>query len=150
MTHPSRANSGLTQLGRATPILRVASLEASVDYYVNVLGFRTDFDDPRIFASVSRGDATLFLCEGDQGHPGSWAYIGVADCAALWDEYRLTGARLRQEPTNHSWAREIQIEDLDGNVLRFGSDPIEDEPHGEWLDMRGRRWRKSDDGWVRS
>jgi catechol 2,3-dioxygenase-like lactoylglutathione lyase family enzyme len=83
MADPSSASPAGTQFWRATPILRVHSLEASVGYYINVLGFRIDFQDPGIFASVSRGEATLFLCEGDQGHPGSWVYIGVADCAAL-------------------------------------------------------------------
>src|SRR5438128_2085129 len=29
---------------------------------------------------------------------------------------------------------------------RIGSDPKENEPVGEWLDMRGRRWIKSPDG----
>jgi hypothetical protein len=113
------------------------------------MGFRLDFRDPGIIASVSRGECTLFLVEGDQGYPGAWVFIGVADCGALWQEYQLTGARLRQPPTNHPWAREIQIEDLDGNVLRFGSDPIEGEPYGEWLDMCGGRWRKVVTGWER-
>lgn len=26
-------------------------------------------------------------------------------------------------PTSYSWALEFQVEDPDGNVLRFGSDP---------------------------
>jgi len=26
--------------------------------------------------------------------------------------------------TNHSWALEFQVEDPDGNVLRFGSEPV--------------------------
>jgi hypothetical protein len=34
----------------------------------------------------------------------------------------------------------MQVEDLDGNVLRFGSDPIKGQPYGEWLDMNGRLW----------
>jgi hypothetical protein len=34
----------------------------------------------------------------------------------------------------------MQVEDLDGNVLRFGSEPRPGEPDGEWLDMHGRRW----------
>jgi hypothetical protein len=34
----------------------------------------------------------------------------------------------------------MQVEDLDGNVLRLGSDPRAGEPDGEWLDMHGRRW----------
>jgi hypothetical protein len=44
----------------------------------------------------------------------------------------------------------MQVEDLDGNVLRLGSEPKSDEPIGEWLDMRGVRWAKSGDGsWAR-
>jgi catechol 2,3-dioxygenase-like lactoylglutathione lyase family enzyme len=138
------------QFSKATPVLRVRSVEASADYYVRVLGFRVDFRDPGIIASVSRGECTLFLVEGDQGYPGAWVFIGVEDAGALWQEYQHAGARLRQPPTNHPWAREIQIEDLDGNVLRFGSEPIEGEPYGEWLDMRGERWRKVNGGWERS
>lgn len=133
----------------AAPILRVASLQASLAYYASALGFTRDWGD-RWFAAVSRGRCTLFLAEGDQGNPGGWVYVGVGDAAALHDEFRAKGAKVRQPPTNHPWALEIQVEDLDGNVLRFGSDPIEGQPFGEWLDMRGVRWKKSADGtWAR-
>ena len=40
----------------------------------------------------------------------------------------------------------MQVEDLDGNVLRIGSDPKKDEPYGNWLDMNGVRWRELPDG----
>jgi hypothetical protein len=44
----------------------------------------------------------------------------------------------------------MQIEDLDGNVLRIGSDPKPELPIGEWLDMQGDRWQHSADGhWIR-
>lgn len=44
----------------------------------------------------------------------------------------------------------MQIEDPDGNVLRFGSEPKTDEPFGERLDMQGRSWARSPDGgWTR-
>jgi catechol 2,3-dioxygenase-like lactoylglutathione lyase family enzyme len=134
-----------------TPILRVESLSASIDYYVNVLGFRLDWEGPGIFASVSRGKANLFLCEKDQGHAGGWVWVGVSDTAALHEDYQRRGARIRHAPTNYEWAYEMQVEDLDGNVLRMGSEPHEDEPIGEWLDMRGDRWvRKTEgDGWMR-
>jgi hypothetical protein len=39
-----------------------------------------------------------------------------------------------------SLAYEMQVEDLDGNVLRLGSDSKENEHAGEWLDMQGKRW----------
>ena len=132
-----------------SPILRVSSLEASVDYYVRVLGFAVDWREPGVIASVSRGRCTLFLCEGDQGHAGGWVWIGVGDARALHAEYVERGARVRHPPTNFAWAVEMQVEDLDGNVLRMGSEPEEGAAIGEWLDMRGDRWVRSGDGWTR-
>lgn len=133
----------------AIPILRVAKLEASVRYYVDVLGFKTDWHYPTV-ASVGRDDCDLFLCEGDQGHAGAWAWIGVKDVDALHDELRARGAIIRHPPANYFWAREMQVADPDGNVLRLGSDPRPDEPLGEWLDMDGVRWAPEPDGkWRR-
>ncbi len=126
--------------GGATPILRVRDLAASIDYYVNSLGFQIDFQGPGPFASVSRGRCCLFLSEGDQGHPGTWAWIGVSDVDRLYAEFQAKGALIRQAPTNFSWACEIQVSDPDGNVLRFGSDPKPDQPFGPWLDMNGVLW----------
>ena len=37
-----------------TPILRVGSLVASIEHYVKVLGFKVDWQNPGIMASVSR------------------------------------------------------------------------------------------------
>ena len=130
-----------------TPILRVLDVDASIDYYVRVLGFVVDWHAP-YFASVSRGKCHIFLSQGDQGQPGSWVWIGVEDADALLEEYRRSGAKIRHTPTNYSWAYEMQVEDLDGNVLRLGSDSKENEPAGEWLDMQGKRWvRIPEGGW---
>lgn len=126
-------------LGGVTPVLRVSNAALSREYYVNVLGFAVDFESED-FVSVSRGGCTLFLCEGDQGHPGSWVWIDGKDVDVLHEEFRAAGARIRHAPTNYSWALEMQVEDPDGNILRFGSDPRPGEPDGEWLDMYGRRW----------
>jgi predicted enzyme related to lactoylglutathione lyase len=137
-----------TRFEGATPIFRVNDLKASVDYYVNTLGFRIDFLE--IIASVSRDGVGLFLVEGDQGNPESWVWIGVEDVESLFDEYRRKGAKIRQPPTNFEWALEMQIEDPDGNVLRMGSEPKEGQPFGPWLDMHGDLWaRKSGGGWTR-
>jgi catechol 2,3-dioxygenase-like lactoylglutathione lyase family enzyme len=133
-----------------TPILPVKSLPASIDYYVQVLGFKLNWQETGIFASVSRGRCCLFFSEGDQGKPGMWVWIGVSDAEALFEDYRAKGAKLRHPPTNYSWALEFQVEDLDGNVLRLGSEPKQGHPIGEWLDMDGVRWAQSSDGrWKR-
>lgn len=132
-----------------SPILRVQKLAASIDHYVHVLGFKLDWQD-KYFASVSRGKCQIFLCEGDQGHAGGWIWIGVEDADVLLEEYRKTGAKIRHAPTNYSWAYEMQVEDIDGNVLRLGSEPKRDQPTGEWLDMQGQRWLRLPDGdWRR-
>ncbi|MBI3765121.1 MAG: VOC family protein [Ignavibacteriales bacterium] len=130
----------------ASPILRVLNLQASIDHYVKVLGFTVDWQDPGIIGSVTRDRCNIMLAESDQGNPGSWVWIGVGDVLPLFEEFRTKGAAVRLPPTNFPWAYEMQIQDPDGNVLRFGSDPMENHPFGEWLDMRGRRWVKSPDG----
>jgi catechol 2,3-dioxygenase-like lactoylglutathione lyase family enzyme len=134
-----------------TPILRVRSLPASIDYYVKVLGFNVDWHEPGIMASVSRDRCNIMLCEGDQGNPGTWVWIGVGDIEPLFEDYRIKGANVRHPPTNYPWAYEMQIEDPDGHVLRLGSEPKADRPFGEWRDMRGDIWLMSPTGtWTRS
>jgi predicted enzyme related to lactoylglutathione lyase len=131
------------------PILRITDVKSSVDYYTRVLGFQVDFSTP-IFAAVSRDNCHLFLSQGDQGHAGSWVYIGVEDVDGLLAELQSSGAKIRHPPTNYSWAREMQVEDPDGNVLRLASETREGEPIGEWLDMDGVAWQLQGGGWNRS
>jgi len=135
--------------GRVTPVLRVKDVKASEEYYVHKLGFKRDFGAAG-FVAVTRGKTQLFLCEGDQGNPGSWVWIDGVDVEKVYEELLASGAKIRHKPTNYPWALEMQVEDLDGNVLRIGSDPNKDEPTGEWLDMHGVRWTPlADGGWKR-
>ena len=140
-------------LGRATPVLRVSDMKASVEYYVSKLGFHVQWGYPNegesFFASIARGDCNLFLSVGDQGNPGTWVWIDGKDVDALHAELMAAGAKIRNPPTDYSWAREMQVEDLDGNVLRFGSDSRKGEPDGPWLDMHGDRWVRNEDGSYR-
>ena len=137
-----------TNFHHASPILRVRDLEASLRYFHEVLGFTVDWSDPTQIASVSRGDANVMLCTGDQGNPPAWVWIGVGDTQELRTEYAARGARIRMEPTNFPWALEMHVEDLDGNVLRLGSDPLPDRPYGPWRDMNGMRWQRNrDESW---
>jgi catechol 2,3-dioxygenase-like lactoylglutathione lyase family enzyme len=129
-----------TVFGGVTPVFRVSDLQASINYYVNALGFKVDWQHEDFFASVSRDRCGIFLSVGDQGHPGTWVWIGVGNIEMVCDELRKKGANIRHPPTNYPWALEMQVEDPDGNVLRIGSEQREGEPYGEWLDMHGDRW----------
>ncbi len=115
-----------------TPILRVTSIPISIRYYVQVLGFAVDWgnEDGSEMASVSRDGHSIMLCQGDQGQPGTWIWIGVEDIAPLFEQYQSRGAMFRQAPINRPWAYEMQLEDPDGHVLRFGSEPKGAPPGG--------------------
>lgn len=129
----------VSALGSPAPIFRVTNLPSSLAYYTRALGFKQDWGDSGL-TSVSRGNCTIFLTEWDQGCRGTWVWIGVDDTDSLHEELVARGARIRFPPTNYDWAFEMQVEDLDGNVLRIGSDPKEGVPYGEFLDAAGVRW----------
>ena len=139
----------VTYFEGVSPILPVADLKESVRYYVRVLGFKLDWEAP-VMAQVSRGRCGLMLAERDQGHPGTWVWVGVGDAEALFQEYCAKKARIRHPPTNYPWAYEMQVLDPDGNVLRLGSEPRAKEPIGPWLDMDGTLWTHSDGKWERA
>jgi uncharacterized glyoxalase superfamily protein PhnB len=153
MSPPETSKLAPVAFRRVTPVLRVNDLAASLDYYVRVLGFQLDWKDDHgnSFASVTRDDCHLFLAVGDQGHPGSWVWVGVSDVDALYEDLLAKGARVRHAPANYPWgSRELHIEDPGGNVLRLGSENKPGEPMGDWLDMHGIRWqRNSEGGWTR-
>jgi uncharacterized glyoxalase superfamily protein PhnB len=107
------------------PILNVKNFAASMDYYVNTLGFRKKWDwgNPPTFGCVARGNVDIFLCEGAQGQPGVWMSIFTEDVDALHEDYKRSGALIRLPPTNLPWGtREMNVEDLDGHRMRMGSD----------------------------
>ena len=135
--------------GSAIPVLRVSDLAASINYYVDVLGFTIDWQYPDI-VSVSRDRCSVFLCTSDQSTGPTWVWIGLEDVTVeeLHEQLRAKGAHIRQGPTNFAWAMEIQVTDLDNNVLRIGSSPKEGVPHGPWLDAMGREWTSlPEDAW---
>jgi predicted enzyme related to lactoylglutathione lyase len=122
----SSSDEKRTRFEHANPILSVADLVRSVRYYVGVLGFTNAEWGGDDFTCVSRDGASIYLSEGDQGHPGTWVWVGVDDVEALHDEYSQSGAMIVEPPRDFPWAREMKIGDPDGHVLRFGSDPKDD------------------------
>ena len=138
--------SSHTQLGSAVPILRVESLDVSIAYYTDRLGFQLQWrSDP--LASVVRDRMSVMLSQGDQGQPGTWLWIAVGRVDELYAELEARGALLRHPPTNYDWgSRECQVTDPDGHVFRFGSESVPGEPLGPWLDGSGRLWLPQPDG----
>ena len=110
-----------------TPILYVTDMEVSRNFYKNILGFDEADWGSDDFTSVSRDNAGLYLCRNAQGNPGTWVWIGFdGDIFELHDRLKAQGVKIKQPPVNYSWALEMHVEDPDGHVLRFGTDPNDD------------------------
>lgn len=119
------SEQGSNRFESAIPILNVKSVPASIDYYVNKLGFQKEWDwgSPPDFACVQRDDVRIFLCNDGQGGTGMWISVFVQDVDALHEDYKRSGAIIRQSPTSFPWGvREMNVEDLDGHRLRMGSE----------------------------
>src|SRR4051812_6960260 len=106
-----------------SPILRVDDMQRSLRFYVDILGFKNASWGDDTFTSINSGNTGIYLCRGGQGRGGAWVWIGCEDVRLLHRELVGRGVKILMEPTNFVWALEIQVEDPDGNVLRFGSEP---------------------------
>ena len=124
--HDKDSGSESTRFTAATPVLNVGSVEASIQHYTSVLGFKKDWDWPaeaedKTFASISNGEVNIFLAENGQGARPVWIYYSVGDVDKLHLEYAKAGADIRQKPVDQSWgAREMLVADKDGHILRIG------------------------------
>lgn len=107
------------------PILAVSDMNVSRAFYKDILGFEEAGWGSDEFTNLYRENASIYLCKGAQGNPGTWCWVGFdGDIFKLHKDLREKGVTIRQVPTNHSWAMEMQVEDPDGHVLRFGTDPV--------------------------
>lgn len=116
-----------TRVERINPSLDVQDLRASIQYYVEVLGFELYVETPTL-GIVERDGHQIHLRKGGPDSAADRVWIGVEDVAVLYEQYRARGVKIEQEPTNYSWAYQMIVEDLDGNLLVIGSGPLEDEP----------------------
>ncbi len=114
------------------PILYVTDMAKSLEFYVDTLGFKkADWGDDT-FTSINRDNSGIYLCKGGQGLPGTWLWIGFdGDINELYQRLKLKGVTIKLPPTNFSWAFEMQVQDPDGHILRFGTDPNNNEPFAD-------------------
>ena len=114
------------------PVLNVADMSRSLAFYVEVLGFSSAEWGTREFTLVGRDNSGIYLSEGAQGKPGTWVWIGFdGDIFSLHETLKSAGVKIKLPPTNFSWAYEMRVEDPDGHVLRFGTDPDANEPFAD-------------------
>ena len=89
----------------------------SLRYYGDVLGFSNAEWGSDDFTCVSRDGASIYLSHGDQGHPGTWVWLGVEDVEMLYAEYResvtyLLRASRRARRAALRWMRAARVFDV--------------------------------------
>lgn len=120
------------------PLFFVKDTVATVDYFVNALGFDRPplWGDPPCFAMPSREGLTVMIKTAEKpdqirsnnpdptAHCGPWdAYIWVDDARAFYETCKQNGANIAYEPTlmteYNNW--EFAVRDLDNHLIAFGS-----------------------------
>ena len=112
------------------PVLLVPDVQATVDYYVQRLGFHLDFlhGDPPVHARVHSGvsiNAVRLRFELSEGtlpsQQGFYLFVHVGtDIDGLFHSIKERGVDIVREPADVPWAaRVFRIRDLNGHVLDF-------------------------------
>ena len=109
---------------------QVKNLDRSVAFYTERLGFDLERRAGDAFASVSKGNLTLWLSgpgssgarplpDGRTQEPGGWNRIAleVDDLPARIAELQKSGVLFRNEIESGPGGQQIQIEDPDGNPI---------------------------------
>ena len=122
----------MAQLTGVSPVLLVADLLRSVDYFSNGLGFECRvFEDPPNFATAARDAAVILIALSDQPErlvphwqivDKMWdAYIRVDDVDTIYAEVQERGVGIDYTiyDSPHGF-REFGVQDPDGHDIAFG------------------------------
>ena len=110
-------------------VLAVQDLAASTHYYVDVLGFKLDFEVPG-WSFLSRDNFGLMLGECPDAPPAAelgdhsyFAYLRVESVDGFYREVSSRGAEVRTAPEDKPWGmREFAIRTPDGHRLTVGEE----------------------------
>lgn len=107
------------------PVLQIDDYDASVDFYVQRLGFEILMEHRHepgfpVFMIIRKGDLLLALSEHGRGHPGSEVYVYVDDINAWYQLCVAHDIKPTQMPEAKPWGNtEMFVVDPSRNGLRF-------------------------------
>jgi catechol 2,3-dioxygenase-like lactoylglutathione lyase family enzyme len=113
------------KINGAATVFPVTDLDASLRYFIDVLGFREDFRFGQ-YAGIQRDECRLHLAaigNPNTGKPGSGAvYIFCDEVDDYFAEITQKGAKTDGEPKDYDYGlRDFIVRDPDGNQLSFGA-----------------------------
>lgn len=125
----------MVQIVSVSPVLLVADVFETAEFYRDVLGFHFDqiYGDPPSFVIVERDGARLMFRQPPEGAPPpanasvvprfpADVSLSVDDVEALAEELRGKQAEILSGPTYRPiWnGKELEVRDCNGRVLIFG------------------------------
>ena len=108
-------------------VLAVPDLNGSTRYFVDVLGFQSEWRDGDNWQSLTRGEVRFMLghCPDalsphEIGDHSYFAYLMVEDVNALHAEFVAKGALILQSPETKPWGKqEMAVATPDGHRIMF-------------------------------
>ena len=118
------------QLLGSAPLFHVKDLNASLDFYCEVLGFDRPvlWGDPPGFAMPQRDGMIIMLDQKEEApihNKGNWdAYFWVTDALSLFEDFQAKGAVFEYGPELKEWYGNLEfgLKDPDGYFLAFGQE----------------------------
>lgn len=112
----------------------VNDVNASIDFYTKLLGFKVEMHPAPPFAEISRGDMHLYLTQpqagpgggasmpsGEQQMPGGWnrIHLIVEDLDADIVKLKMAGCSFRNEVIQGVGGKQVLLEDPSGNLVEL-------------------------------
>ena len=109
------------QFTQQYPVLPVADVFKTQEYYRDVLQFTINWSDRDVFGSVSNGAISLFFAKSTDFKPGHTLVWNTANADQVYEEYKAAGAQIVEDIETRSWGmREFVVQDINGHRIRIG------------------------------
>lgn len=121
-----------TNFASIRPVIGVASYQEAVDFYVDWLGFKIEWEwreapgEP-VVMQINRDGVAIQLLEGDEHPAQTWIQILVDDIVGLADELNLKRPNSAELADNFPYVRQISAHDPFGNLIVFEQPVTADE-----------------------
>lgn len=107
------------------PVLPVADIDATLNYYRDVLGYSVegrhqDASGQVVFGSVLCGQANLYLSKTNEPIVANHCYVFADEVDDLCATFKARGARIVDEPMDMPWGyRQFTLQDLNAHIFYY-------------------------------
>lgn len=114
-----------SKIKKMSPQLHVASMNRSIDFYTNQLGFEVDFLYEDFYVGISKDGFSIHLKLGPssneerQNNENPEMVFSVEGVESLYEELSHKVVTFAQALRNMPYGKEFYIADPDGNIIAF-------------------------------